>query len=250
MDEQKLKELVECDRDPIYFIKNFVKVDHPTQGRIPFVLFPFQENLIRSYHDHQLNIALISRQMGSTTTAAAYLLWSTLFRADQTILITSTKLRQAQEILHRIKAAYIELPDHLRAGLVRENLSEVAFDNGSRIFAAAATRNTGRGLSLNMLYVDSMAWMPQRELNDFWAGILPTMMWSHRDNKIIVSSSAATKNSIFLEMWENAHAGLNDFHPTEIKWSDHPLRDDIWANNQISHIGQSHFEQEFENKFV
>lgn len=49
---------------PYYFINNFVKVQHPVKGAIPLQMYPFQHELLRTYHDYQNSIAMISRQCG------------------------------------------------------------------------------------------------------------------------------------------------------------------------------------------
>lgn len=150
--KKQLEELMLCESDPFYFIENFIKVQHPTKGMLPLELYPFQKNMVGAFHEHQKVVCLTGRQLGKTTTAAAYLLWHAMFVPDQTILIVANVLRQALEIMLRIRTAYENCPDHIRAGLVEYNKSSVAFDNGSRIVAQATTPNTGRGMSVSLLY--------------------------------------------------------------------------------------------------
>jgi hypothetical protein len=49
---------------PLYFCKNFLKIQHPTRGSIPFVPYEYQERLIQSYHNHKQSIGMLPRQMG------------------------------------------------------------------------------------------------------------------------------------------------------------------------------------------
>jgi hypothetical protein len=60
----QIEELRKCMSDPIYFCKNYVKIQHPTQGRVPFKLWPYQEEMIDSFHKNRYTIALTARQMG------------------------------------------------------------------------------------------------------------------------------------------------------------------------------------------
>lgn len=62
--EEQLEEFIQCASDPIYFIKNFVKVQHPTRGALPFHLYDYQEELIDNFHNNRYSIALTGRQMG------------------------------------------------------------------------------------------------------------------------------------------------------------------------------------------
>lgn len=88
----------------------------------------------------------------NTTVAAAFLLWKAMFTPDMTILITANKYVQALEIMSRIRFAYENLPDHIRAGCVEYNKGTVAFDNGSKILSRATSTDAGRGLSISLLY--------------------------------------------------------------------------------------------------
>jgi len=72
--QEQLLEMARCAADPKYFIRNHCWIQHPTKGRMRFELFPYQEELLDAYHDYRYSIALISRQMGKSTAAAAYLL--------------------------------------------------------------------------------------------------------------------------------------------------------------------------------
>lgn len=88
----------------------------------------------------------------NTTVASGYLLWYAMFNEDATILITSNKYDGAQEIMHRVRYAYECVPDHVRAGVTAYNKRSINFDNNSRIVATTTTENTGRGMSLSLVY--------------------------------------------------------------------------------------------------
>lgn len=88
----------------------------------------------------------------NTTCAAGYLLWYAMFHPDQTILIAAHKYSGAQEIMQRIRYAYELCPDHIRSGVINYNKGSIEFDNGSRIVSTTTTSNTGRGMSISLLY--------------------------------------------------------------------------------------------------
>ena len=68
-----------CAGDPIYFMKKYCMIQHPVRGKIPFHLYPFQENTLTQFKDHRYNIILKSRQTGISTLSAGYALWRMLF---------------------------------------------------------------------------------------------------------------------------------------------------------------------------
>ena len=150
---EEIQELAKCIQDPIYFIGNYCSIQHPTKGRVDFRLFDYQKRLIDTYDSYRYAIALLPRQTGKSTAAAAYLLWYAMFHADQTILIAAHKYTGAQEIMQRIRYGYELCPDHIRAGVTNYNKGSMEFENGSRIVSATTTGNTGRGMSISLLYL-------------------------------------------------------------------------------------------------
>lgn len=88
----------------------------------------------------------------NTTTAALYLLWYAMFIPDSSILVAAHKATGADEIMSRIRYAYEICPDHIRAGTTTYASSKIEFDNKSTIVAQTTTENTGRGLSISLLY--------------------------------------------------------------------------------------------------
>lgn len=153
--KQQVEELTAC-MDPVngpyYFISNFMYVQHPTLGKEQLKLYDYQIELLQNYHNYRKSVNLLGRQLGKTTVAAGYLLWYAMFVEDSTILIASNKYDSAQEIMHRIRYAYESMPDHIRAGVKEYNKRSMSFDNGSRIVASTTTENTGRGMSLSLVY--------------------------------------------------------------------------------------------------
>ena len=121
--------------------------------------FEYQKGLIHSYHNYRYSISLMPRQTGKSTSAAGYLLWYAMFVPDSTILIAAHKYTGSQEIMQRIRYAYESVPDHIRAGAVSYNKGSIDFDNGSRIVSATTTENTGRGMSISLLYCDEFAFV-------------------------------------------------------------------------------------------
>ena len=62
--EDQLKEIVKCTEDPVYFIRNYVKIVNVDKGLVPFEMWDFQENMVREFHDNRFVIAKMPRQVG------------------------------------------------------------------------------------------------------------------------------------------------------------------------------------------
>ena len=61
---QHLEKCMDPVTGPLYFCKNFLKIQHPTRGAIPFEPYEYQERLIQAYNDNTYTIAMLPRQMG------------------------------------------------------------------------------------------------------------------------------------------------------------------------------------------
>jgi hypothetical protein len=259
--EEEISHLAKCS-DPVtgpeYFIRNFFYIQHPTRGQMLFEPFEFQTRLLYSYHHYRFNVNMMPRQTGKTTTAAGYLLWYAMFIPDSTILIAAHKYTGAQEIMQRIRYAYELCPDFLRAGVTSYNKGSVEFDNGSRIVSATTTGNTGRGMSISLLYCDEFAFVPPNIATEFWTSISPTLATG---GKAIITSTPNSDEDQFAIIWTEANkqfdeygnendVGINGFHPFKAHWSEHPERDEEWANQERSRIGEERFRREHECEFI
>jgi hypothetical protein len=109
--QQKVQEILRAGKDPVYFIKNYCKISHPMRGLIPFKLYPFQEEAIRDFNDYRFNVILKARQLGISTTAAAYISWMLLFHRDKNVLVVATKLATAANLVKKVKSIFKNLPD-------------------------------------------------------------------------------------------------------------------------------------------
>lgn len=61
---ENILELKKCAQDPVYFIENYVKVQHPTRGTVPMVLYEYQKDMLNAIHTKKDVIILASRQLG------------------------------------------------------------------------------------------------------------------------------------------------------------------------------------------
>jgi len=256
--QSELRELALCSINPLYFIRNYCYIQHPTKGRMPFTLFDYQEGLINSYNDYRYSISLLSRQTGKSTCAAAYLLWFAMFKPDSTILVAAHKRDGAQEIMTRLRYMYESCPDNIRAGVTAYNKGSLEFDNGSKIIAQATTENTGRGLSLSLVYLDEFAFVPPRVAEEFWTSISPTLSTG---GKCIITSTPNQDDDQFAQIWKQANkrvddygneteVGTNGFRPYLVKWDQHPDRNQEWADAERAKIGDERFRREHECEFI
>ena len=243
---------------PIYFMQNFFHIQHPTRGGIKYEPFEYQERLIDTYHNYRYSISMMPRQTGKSTSAAGYLLWYAMFVSDATVLVAAHKYAGAQEIMQRVRYAYEACPDHIRAGAVSYNKGSIEFDNGSRIVAQTTTENTGRGMSISMLYCDEFAFVRPTIAREFWTSISPTLATG---GKAIITSTPNSDEDQFALLWKGANKcedehgnetklGVNGFKAFRSYWKEHPDRDDTWAEEERAKLGDERFRREMDCEFI
>jgi len=259
--DDQLNDFLKCC-DPVlghlYFMDNFFMIQHPTRGAMQYHPWDYQERLIETYHKYRFSISLMPRQTGKSTSAAGYLLWYAMFVPDSTILIAAHKYAGAQEIMQRIRYAYENCPNHIKAGVVTYNKGSLDFDNGSRIISATTTENTGRGLSISLLYLDEFAFVRPTIASEFWTSITPTLSTG---GKAIITSTPNSDEDQFALIWKQANktedefgnqtdVGVNGFRAYRAYWSEHPERDETWAREMRAQLGDERFRREMDCEFI
>ena len=261
--EQEIAEFALCADPvdgPMYFMDNFFYIQHPTKGKMLYHPFEYQRRLIENYHNNRFSISLMPRQTGKSTSAAGYLLWYAMFIPDSTILIAAHKYLGAQEIMQRIRYAYELCPNHIRAGATSYNKGSIEFENGSRIVSQTTTENTGRGMSITLLYLDEFAFVRPTIATEFWTSITPTLSTG---GKAIITSTPNSDEDQFALIWKGANktedeygnprpggVGINGFKAYRAFWREHPDRDDKWADEQRAQLGEERFRREMDCEFV
>ena len=66
--EDQIKEIAKCMEDPIYFIKNYIKIVNIDEGLVPFNMYKFQEKMVDTFHSIRFSICKLPRQSGNSTT--------------------------------------------------------------------------------------------------------------------------------------------------------------------------------------
>lgn len=60
----QIEDLKKCISDPIYFLRNFVYIQHALKGSVHFDLYPYQEKMVEACMDHKNVVFLLGRQLG------------------------------------------------------------------------------------------------------------------------------------------------------------------------------------------
>ena len=239
--QRQVKEIVKCGKDPSHFFNKFVKIQHPTQGLIPFSTYPFQDDCVKDFNDHRFNIILKSRQLGISTLASAYAVWMAIFYKDKNILVIATKLSVAMNFIKKVKVALKNLPPWLvLPQVVSNNKQSVEFSNGSSIKAIPTSDDAGRSEALSLLIVDEAAFV--RNFDELWMGLYPTISTGGR---AIVLSTPNGVGGQYHDLYIKAETGENEFNPIKLPWHVHPEHDDAWFEKESKNFSPKQIAQEF-----
>ena len=247
---KSLKEIIKeeyqkCASDPIYFMRKYCMIQHPVRGKIPFHLFPYQEDTLTQFKDCRYNIVLKSRQTGISTLVAGFSLWKMLFNQDFNVLVIATKQEVAKNLVTKVRVMNQYLPSWLKLTTVEDNKLSLRYANGSQIKATSAAGDSGRSEALSLLVFDEAAFIDKIE--EIWVSAQSTL--STGGNAIILSTPNGVGN-FFHKTWVGAEDGTNGFNTIKIHWSVHPERGQDWRDEQERLLGPKGAAQECDCDFV
>ena len=256
MDKTQAEEYVRCRKDPIYFIKKYGKIRHPTKGLLSFDLWDFQEDALESFLDKSYNIILKARQLGLSTLCAAYGAWMANFFKNKEIYILATKRDTATNLVDKVRVFLDGVPKWLRSEVTIDNRQSIELANGSKIKAGATgsnARDAARSEALSLLIIDEAAFI--KSMDNIWTAAQPTLATG---GDCIVISSPNGIGNWFHKSYIEAEAGVSErvgtknisFNPIALPWNLHPERDEEWGRDEKKKIGEQAFAQEHDCDFL
>lgn len=243
--DQQIKEILKCGKDPVYFMRNYARIQHPVRGLIPFETYPFQDDCVRSFEQNRFNIILKSRQLGLSTVTAAYAVWYAIFKKDKNILVIATKLPTAMNFIKKVKTILDGLPKWLVLTKYEPTKQSIPFANGSCITAIPTSPDAGRSEALSLLIVDEAAFI--RDFEDIWTGLYPTI--STGGSAIIISTPNGVGGTYY-KLWTDATSQQNDFNTINLPWWVHPEHDQSWFDKESKGFSKKRISQEFLCDFI
>ena len=255
--DEMVNEVIKCKNDIIYFAEKYYTIVTIDGGKQNIKLWEWQKKVLKAFvetpNDKQSVILKIARQSGKSTISSIFLTWYALFNKDKTVAIMANKESLAIELLEKIKMAYRNLPIWLQQGIVDGgwNKKMIVFANGSRIIASATSSNALTGFTINLLYLDEFAKVPQHIADDFIASVYPVVT-SGKSSKIIMLSTPLGLNH-FYNFWIGAtrtDGNENSFYPICVGWWEVPGRNEKFKKKIIKDIGLARWEQEYATKFL
>ncbi len=246
--KEQLLEYSRCMDDPLYFIQTYVQIVSLDEGLIPFKMYPFQKEMVGTFHKNRFTICKLPRQSGKSTTMISYLLHYSLFNPNVNIAILANKAATARDLLGRLQLAYEHLPKWLQQGVMSWNKGSLELENGSKILASSTSASAVRGGSYNIIFLDEFAYVPSNVAEQFFSSVYPTIS-SGKSTKVMIVSTPHGMN-MFYKLWTDAEEKRNSYVPIEVHWSEVPGRDNKWKKETIANTSEQQFQTEFECEFL
>lgn len=239
------QEYIKCVKDPAYFMKRYVYIQHPQRGRILFNLYPFQEKVLHLFRDNENIIVLKSRQLGISTLAAGYALWLLTFFKDKNVLCLATTQATARNLVKKVIFAYEQLPKWLQVPYKSKNKLSMELRNGSKIEAKSSNSDAARSEAVSLLLVDECAFIDNIE--ETFAAAQMTLATG---GQAMLLSTPNGMGNFFHKTWVKAELGENSFTPVLLPWTVHPERDQSWRDKQDADLGPRLAAQECDASFL
>ena len=246
--KDEVKEFIKCQKNPAYFIENYVNIVSIDEGLIPFKLYDFQKEMVGTFHSNRFTICKLPRQSGKSTTIISYLIHYVIFNEAVNVAILANKAATARDLLGRFQLAYEHLPEWMQQGVMNWNKGSLELENGSKIIAASTSASAVRGGSYNIIFLDEFAFIPSNIAEQFFSSVYPTITAGQTSKVIIVSTPHGM--NMFYKMWMDAVNNKSEFIPIEVHWREVPGRDDAWKEQTIRNTSEQQFLQEFECSFL
>jgi len=227
--QSEIDEYARCKVDIQYFANNYCKIKSEDGTVKQMKLRDYQYGMLDAYDKSRYVLLMASRQVGKTITAAITILHYCLFNENKGVMIVANKNDTVIEIIDKIKNIYQQLPFFLERGIKNWNSKAVVFDNGCRIKSQARSKEPAIGFTIDLLYMDEFAHIPNTIARHYYKAAVPTVS-SIKNSKIIITSTPNGAN-LFKELVMGSqlpvgHPDKNPYTFVKVLWWQVPGRQD------------------------
>ena len=185
--KKEIAEYTKCKLDIHYFAETYCKIKLEDGSIGHMKLRDYQKKIIDLFQNSR-SILMASRQTGKTISAAITILHFVLFNKDKNVMIVANKGATVVEIIDKIKSIYKLLPFFLKKGIVNWNQSSITFENGCRIKSDKRTKEPAIGFTIDLLYLDEFAHIPQNIIGPYYTAVVPILS-SVENSRLIITST-------------------------------------------------------------
>lgn len=211
--EEKLKII---EKDPILWLKNFVKIINNDGEVIPFEVNKEQENFIKNMEKY--NIISKSRQLGFTTLSLGLMLYYASTMPNTNYLMLSYDDTSVKNIFENLKRMYDSIPQQYKVKEKRNNRDELVLENGSRIAVkVAGIKEIGRSFTCQLIHCSEFAfWNDYQQEKGLLA--LEQALAKNPNSKLIIESTSNGIGNNFYNLFMSAYRGRSKYKAFFYGW--------------------------------
>ena len=235
------EEVAACRGSFPYFLK-YVKTNDTQRGlgEMPFPDYKFLRDTAADLQKHRLNLIFKPRQMLITWLLAAKRVWKGNFYPYSNPLVLSQGELYAEAFLDRSWFIYDRLPEFMKARAIKKTKTIEWPQLDSSITSLPCTKNAGRSLSSPDITLDEGAFFQWG--SETFAAVAPIV---DKYGSLDICSTPNGKDPLFYELWTDPNFAKK-FNKIDLKWTDHPERDEEWKKEIIAMIGLKRWLREYE----
>jgi hypothetical protein len=225
-----------CKTDIVYWINNYCPIEDKDAPEVivPMSLWEAQEQLVKDYITHRLNITLKARQLGITWLALYVCMHELIFNQGHTVIALSRTDTEAQELVRRAKVILAYQPAILQGGGITYdgNTQELRIRQGEGVSvfqSFPSSENSGRSFTANIVLLDE--WAFQQWAREIWTAIYPTV--NRPTGGRVIGLSTIKKGTLFEELYTSD----NNFHKTFLGVFTDPRRTQEWYEATAKDMG-------------
>tara|TARA_Y100000034_G_scaffold38278_1_gene47001 strand:- start:21556 stop:23436 length:1881 start_codon:yes stop_codon:yes gene_type:complete len=239
------EEWLRCANSFAYFAMKYIRIIHPIDGLVRFIIYTYQKEVISNYESHRFSIVSKFRQGGLTTLTTIWALWRCMFKLDEQIMCMSKSDREAIKAGENVTVALNNLPNWLKPALGKDNDHIKAFEEtGARLEFWGPS--AARGQSLTWFIIDEAAFV--EGMDKAWRAMYPTISTG---GSCVAISTVNGIGNWYEETYKGALDKRNKFNVIDLDYHSHPdYNDDKWVLDTKAQLGPKGWMQEIEKQFL
>ena len=195
---------------------------------VPFKLYPCQQRIAGLLEQKKWLWILKARRLGLTWLLAAYATWLLTEHENRTVLVLNQSKDYAQDFLDRMRSILEHIPAELLPKTLRDNKTQLSFDNGCSVRSLACTRRAIRSISADLVVFDEAAYMDL--LKDARKAAQPAVEMG--GGQVVAISTSGGPSGEFYDIWNEASSGKTRYTPVFLDWKELKSRDAKWYDRE------------------
>lgn len=147
------------------------------------------------------------RQSGKSFLLKTLALYTAFHNENKTIGIVSYDDNASNIFMKNLQESYKNILD--KPGVIIWNKNQLSFDNGSSIFCTICSPDAFRGMGIDLILLDEMAFFDNKKVADLWQFNMPCLY--ERNGSFVAASTIKNRSqdNFFWQLWSN-NQGIYD----------------------------------------